>query len=58
MFENPYYNPYFQMPQAPAPQIQPQRREVTKVNGENGARVYSIGPNSSALLLDSSGRLV
>lgn len=58
MFENPYYNPYFQMPQAPAPQIQPQRQEVTKVNGENGARAYSIGPNSSALLLDSTGRLV
>ena len=60
MFENPYYNPYFQMPQAPAPQIQPQpqRQEVTKVNGENGARAYSIGPDSSALLLDSSGLLV
>ena len=58
MFENPYYNPYFQMPQAPAPQLQPQRQEVTKVNGENGARAYSIGPNSSALLLDSSGLLV
>jgi hypothetical protein len=58
MFENPYYNPYFQMPQAPAPQIQPQKQEVTKVNGENGARAYSIGPNSSALLLDSSGLLV
>lgn len=58
MFENPYYNPYFQMQPPPAPQIQPQRQEVTKVNGENGARAYSIGPNSSALLLDSTGRLV
>ena len=55
MFENPYmqYNPYFQQPQMPQP-----RQEVVKVNGENGARAYTIGPNSSALLLDSSGRLV
>lgn len=53
MFENPYmqYNPYFQQPQMP-------RQEVIKVNGENGARAYTIGANSSALLLDSSGRLV
>lgn len=58
MFDNPYYNPYFQMQPLPVPQAQPQRQEVTKVNGENGARAYSIGPNSSALLLDSSGRLV
>ena len=58
MFENPYYNPYYQMQQPPAPQIQQPRQEVVKVNGENGARTYSIGPNSSALLLDSSGRLV
>ena len=53
MFENPYYNPYFQQPQMPQP-----RQEVIKVNGENGARAYTIGANSSALLLDSSGRLV
>lgn len=58
MFENPYYNPYFQMQPPPAPQIQPQRQEVTKVNGENGARAYSMGANSSALLLDSSGLIV
>ena len=39
-------------------QPQPQRQEVVKVNGENGARAYPIGPNSSALLLDESGVLV
>ena len=32
--------------------------QVTKVNGENGARAYQIGANSSALLLDESGLLV
>jgi hypothetical protein len=51
---NPMINPYmpgYQQPQA-------QHEEVTKVNGENGARSYQIGPNSSALLLDESGLLV
>lgn len=59
MFENPYmqYNPYFQ-PQPQIPQIQQPRQEVTKVNGENGARAYNIGANSSALLLDESGCIV
>jgi len=36
----------------------PQRSEVVKVNGLNGANAYAIGPNSSALLLDESGTLV
>lgn len=50
---SPMLNPYL------APQQQPQpRQEVVKVNGENGARAFSIGPNSSALLLDESGTLV
>lgn len=42
----PYMNPY----------IQPS--QVIKVNGENGARAYQIGANSSALLLDESGLMV
>lgn len=50
---NPMLNPYM-----PGYQTQTQREEVTKVNGENGARSYQIGPNSSALLLDESGLLV
>lgn len=50
------YNPQPQMPQiAPA---YAQRSEVIRVNGRNGAEAYSIGPNSSALLLDESGTLV
>ena len=55
---NPF-NPYgqyvpqqFQMPQVTQP------TQVVKVNGENGARSYQIGANSSALLLDESGLMV
>lgn len=60
MYQNPYgfmgnpmaVNPYQGMPAA-APQMQ-----VTKVNGEGGANAYSMGPNSSAILLDSSGTMI
>ena len=41
-------NPMQQMP----------KQEVIKVNGENGARAFPIGPNSSAMLLDESGLIV
>ena len=53
-FQNPYLNPY-----APQP-IQPYSppSSVIKVNGENGARSYQMGANSSALLLDESGLMV
>ena len=50
-FQNPYVSPFFQQPVY-------QPSTVTKVNGENGARAYQIGANSSALLLDESGLLV
>ena len=54
-----YGNFYPQMPQNPYMQaVQPQKQEVIKVNGENGARAYQMPPNSSALLLDESGQLV
>jgi hypothetical protein len=36
----------------------PMRSEITKVNGENGARAYQLAPNSSALLLDESAPIV
>lgn len=58
----PYNNPYisqpnqFQMPNY-GMQQQPQM-QVVRVNGRGGAEAYSIGPNSSALLLDESGRMV
>ena len=60
MYQNPYgfmgspmaVNPYQGVPAA-APQMQ-----VTKVNGEGGANAFSMGPNSSALLLDTSGTMI
>lgn len=58
-YNNPYLNPYQQYPayqQFPNQQI-PQQ-QVTKVNGENGARAYPMGANSSALLLDESGTMI
>ena len=59
---NPYYNPYanqFQNNYQPTVQQQmiPQQ-QVVKVNGENGARAYAMGANSSALLLDECGTIV
>ena len=49
-FQNPYFNPY-QVPVA-------QPTQVVRVNGENGAKAYNLGANSSALLLDESGLMV
>jgi hypothetical protein len=62
MYQNPYMgfmgsqaamNPYQAMPAAQAPQMQ-----VVKVNGEGGANAFSMGPNSSAILLDASGTMI
>ena len=54
-FQNPYmmgnYTPYTQ-------NTVQQPQQVVRVNGQNGAQAYTIGPNSSALLLDESGTLV
>lgn len=52
---NPYgfMNPYQQQVQPMQPPTQ-----VVKVNGENGARSYQMGANSSAMLLDESGLIV
>lgn len=59
MYDNPLYNPmlnpYLGVAQ---PYRQAPRQEVVKVNGENGARAFPLGANSSALLLDESGTLV
>lgn len=38
--------------------VQPPHMEVVKVNGENGANAFLIGPNSSALLLDTTAPIV
>lgn len=59
MYQNPFLNPYAFQPQQyqQIAQTQPQQ-QVVKVNGENGARTFQIGANSSALLLDESGLMV
>lgn len=57
-FQNPF-NPYgFMQPQYQAQPAQQPVQQVVRVNGENGARSYQIGANSSALLLDESGLMV
>ena len=52
----PTFNPFGYMPQPYQAPAAPQ--QVTRVNGENGARAYSLAANSSALLLDESGLMV
>lgn len=54
---NPFFNPYgYQQQYQPA--VQQPTSQVVRVNGENGARSFQMGPNSSALLLDESGTMV
>lgn len=40
------------------PQPAVARQEVTRVNGENGARAFNLAPNSSVLMLDESQPIV
>ena len=58
-YVNPYVNPYAQYPNYQQ-QMMPQypQEQVKKVSGENGARAYPLGANSSALLLDECGTIV
>ena len=56
-YANPYMNPYGMQQNYPQYPVGPQM-QVTKVSGENGARSFQLGPNSSALLLDESGLMV
>lgn len=55
-YQNPFFNPYGFMQQNPIQTAA--ATQVVRVNGENGARAYQIGANSSALLLDESGLMV
>lgn len=57
-YQNPFINPYGMAQQYMPAAVQPAPQQVVRVNGENGARAYQIGANSSALLLDESGTLV
>ena len=56
-YPNPYMSPYGMQPNYQTFQSGPQM-QVTKVNGENGARTFQMGANSSALLLDENGLMV
>ena len=57
-YQNPFINPYGFSPQYQQPVPQLPAQQVVRVNGENGARTFQIGANSSALLLDESGLMV
>ena len=67
-YSNPFINPYGYGQQMPGQYMQPgmqgtqmsltNQQQVVRVNGENGARAFQIGANSSALLLDESGLMV
>jgi len=59
MYQNPYQYMGAQAAMNPYPITQPaQVQQVTKVNGAGGANAYSMGPNSSAILLDASGTMI
>ena len=53
---NPYGQYIPQQYQIPSQQLPV--TQVVKVHGEDGAKAYQMGANSSALLLDESGLLV
>lgn len=59
-YQNPFLPGYGMgmMPQYPQPAQLGQQSQVVRVNGENGARAFQMGANSSALLLDESGLMV
>lgn len=57
-YQSPFFNPYGFMQQQPVAQSTIPASQVVRVNGENGARAYQLGANSSALLLDESGLMV
>lgn len=52
-----YQNPYTQQ-NAQFNTYNSSRQEITKVNGEGGAKAYQMPPNSSVLLLDESEPLI
>ena len=55
-YQNPFINPYGFQPFQQTAALPSQ--QVVRVNGENGARAFQMGPNSSALLLDESGLMI
>ena len=58
MYQNMYGSNPYGMYNPAVVQPQPQRTTVDKVNGRNGAEMYSIAPDSSVLLLDQNNPMV
>ena len=59
MYQNPYLMNNSFMPQAQMPNYMPRSQQtVVKVNGRNGAEMYQMPPNSSALLLDETAPII
>jgi len=54
-YNNLYGTPYNPIPQVEMP---PQREEVKRVNGRNGADMYRMAPNSTAILLDENNPMI
>ena len=52
------YNPYVYQPQFTTMQQTAQPMEIPRVTGEESARNYPIGPNSSVILLDTNDPLI
>ena len=59
-YVNPYLNPYgmVQQPLQGTQMSFANQQQVVKVHGEEGARAYQMGANSSTLLLDECGTIV
>lgn len=55
--QNPYAN-YMGAQAAMNPYQGAQQMQVIKVTGAGGANAFNMGPNSSALLLDTSGTMI
>lgn len=55
---NPYLNSMMGYPNPYMPQPQPQKQQIIKVQGQEGANAYRMAEDSSALLLDESAPIV
>ncbi len=57
-YQNPYFGGYSSLYGGNNNQPSQAKQDIVQVNGENGARAYQIGANSSALLLDTQAPIV
>lgn len=52
------YDPYTGRPMYMPKTVRPAQQDITSVNGRAGAEAYAMGPNSKALLLDTTAPVV